>query len=582
MIRRTDSGARAARTALWLLAVAALATARLVPAGAADEKEITLKTRIQSATIYSDQAQVTRGDRVDLKAGIWKLVCDDLPQGFSESSLQVEGRGTAQARIMGVDIVRIKGRAAESPRYKELKDKLDKLTGTRDTLQIELASVRSSAEYLDSYARFPFEKAQSKLAPEIFRVQDWKNVIEFIQAERVKTNEKIDALGKREKKLVEEITWLGNQLNEMQVKGDWTKRVVIDCEVRTPGYLDLSLMYNVSGATWSPEYLIRFDTAKETINFTYNARLQQYTGEDWTGIAASLSTARPQLGAAPPEIAPLYLSQPALPRLKDELHVRGGRTAAVQMQIDGVVSAVAQKAGVAAPAEAEEFDMERSGVDAFSNEFAATFSIPKAVDLASGADPRRVMILQETLSGKLSRYTAPRLAPNVYIKGDVTNTLEAPLLAGTADVYIETAAGGQGTMSNFVGKETIKPVMTGQEFAVHLGIDQNVKVAHKLEKKEYLTKEGAAVKKIRYSYLITLESFKTEAVEIKLQDRIPVSTLKDVKVTNVDLEPKPAEEREDGILTWNVATAPKEKKEIRVAFTIEFPGDWPEYFLRLE
>ena len=192
-------------------------------------------------------------------------------------------------------------------------------------------------------------------------------------------------------------------------------------------------------------------------------------------------------------------------------------------------------------------------------------------------------ILQGTLTGKLSRYTAPRLSQNVYITGDVTNSLEAPLLAGPADVYIESpAAGGKGKTSSFVGKERMKAVATGQEFPVHLGIDQDLKVTHKLEKKEYLTKEGAPARKIRYSYLVTIENFKKDAANVKLQDRIPVSTLKEVKVTNVDLEPRPAEEREDGILTWNLSPAPKQKIEIRIAYTIEFPGDWPEYLLNLE
>jgi hypothetical protein len=69
---------------------------------------------------------------------------------------------------------------------------------------------------------------------------------------------------------------------------------------------------------------------------------------------------------------------------------------------------------------------------------------------------------------------------------------------------------------------------------------------------------------------------------VKLQDRIPVSAMKEIKVTNVDIEPKPAEEREDGILSWNLAPAPKQKTEIRIAYTIEFPGDWDEPSIPLE
>jgi uncharacterized protein (TIGR02231 family) len=551
------------------LAVLAFSILCSLSVGASDEKEIPLETRIAAATVYSDRAQVTRTGAVELKTGLYKLVCGDLPRSFDESSLQVEGKGTARSRIMGIDVVKVRGLAAESPRYKELKDKLERLTAGRDTLQIEHGALTSSAQFLDNFARFPFEKGSTKLATEIFRVQDWKNVLEFIGSERVKTNEKIGGLDKRITKLNEEINWIAGQLNEMQTKDDWSRRVVVDCEIASSGTLDLAFTYNVPGAQWGPEYQIRYDTVKESIELAYNARIRQSTGEDWKNVAVTLSTARPQIGAAPPEITPLYLQQM-------QREVRGGRSKALMQEID-----VAATAPFAAPE--EEFKAEIPGAELASSEFAASFAIPKAVDLPSSLDFRRVLVLQGTLAGKLSRYAAPRFSQNVYVKGDVTNSLEAPLLSGPADVYIESAtAGAKGKTSNFVGKEQLKGVATGQQFPVHLGIDQDIKVTHKLEKKEYLAKEGAPIKKIRYSYLITIESFKKDAAGVKLQDRIPVSMMKEIKVTNVDLEPRPAEEREDGILTWNLSPVPKQKVEVRVSYTIEFPGDWPEYLLNLE
>ena len=566
-----------ARAGSFAIAVSlALSILRPLSGGASDGKEVPLETRIAAATIYSDRAQVTRTGSVDLAAGLYKLICVDLPRSFDESSLQIEGKGTARSRIMGIDVVRVRGLAAESPRYKELKDKLERLTARRDTLQIEHGALASSAQFLDDFAKLPFDTGSTKLTTEIFRVQDWKNVLDFLGSERVKTNEKIGGLDKRIAKLNEEISWISGQLNEMQTKDDWSRRVVVDCEIASPGTLELALTYNVHGAQWGPEYQIRYDTAKESIELAYNAWIKQFTGEDWKNVAVTLSTARPQIGAAPPEIAPLYLQR--RPRLRP-------------MPTDDVVSAVALKSGVVqaageealAEAPPEEFEAEIPGAELASSEFAASFAIPKAVDLPSSLDFRRVLVLQGTLAGKLSRYAAPRFSQNVYVTGDVTNSLEAPLLAGPADVYIESAAAGaKAKTSSFVGKERLKAVLTGQEFPIHLGIDQDIKATHKLEKKEYLTKEGALVKKIRYSYLITIESFKKGAESVKLQDRIPVSTVKEIKVTNVDLEPRPAEEREDGIITWNVAPAPKQKVEIRIAYTIEFPGDWDESPLNLE
>ncbi len=564
------------KTNVWTPAIAGMLILFLVPARAAgsDEAALTLETTVVSATVYTDRAQVTRSGRIDLRPGAWRIVCDDLPQGFDDASLRVEGAGTAETRIMGVDIVILRGRIAESPRYKELKEKLERLAGRRDTLRIELESFQSSLAYLENLARFPFEKGSSKLATEIFRVQDWKSVLEFLGGERVKTNERIDGHNKKIAKLSEEISWVEGELRKMQMHDDWSKRVVVDIEAKTAGSLDLDLAYNVGGATWAPEYTIRYRTAEDAIVLGYNARVRQSTGEDWNGVAVSLSTARPQIGAASPEVQPYYITR-RMPRIMksaaEEMKVRGGRDQ--EVAFDVTAADVARAPGV--------FEAERPGAELEAASFAATFAIPKRVDLPSGADPRRALILEERLTGTLARYTAPRLSQNVFVRAAASNTLAVPLLAGMADVYVETGT-GRAAQSIFVGKEMLPQIAPGQEFPVPLGADQDYKVTQKLEKKEYLAKEGAATKKIRYHFLVTLESFKKEALAVKIQDRVPVSTLKEVRVTNVDLEPKPAEQLENGIVTWNLSPAPKAKVEIRVAYTIEFPGDWDESMLNIE
>jgi uncharacterized protein (TIGR02231 family) len=581
--RRAMMSRSAIAIAILVLLAAFLSIAPL--AGSAADDEITLKTKIAAASVYSDRAQVTRSGKVDLKAGSFKLVCDDLPQGFDESSLQVEGKGTAAVKILGVDVVRVQGQLTESPRYTELKGRLDKLNARRDSIQIEIASLNGSIEFLNNYAKYPFTEKEAKAAPDAFRTQDFKTLMDFIGSERSKTTAKVDALGKRTKKLDEEISWVNQQLQEMQTKDNWTKRVVIDCEASSPGELRLDLTYNVTGATWRPEYLVRFDAKKEALALSYNARIQQYTGEDWKGVAVQLSTAQPQLGAAPPELSALYLTRRP-PRPIGGVEYERSQSLmrkSSEVTANDVSTGFGAGASALTPPAPQEFDLAREETSVATTSFAANFSIQKAVDLPSGAEPRRVLILENSLAGTLSRYAAPRLSRNVYAREKVVNTLEAPILGGSADVYVETApAGGGQPTSNFVGKEPLSTIPIGQEFSVDLGIDQDVKATFKLEKREYLTKEGAAVKKIRYHYLITIESFKPGPAAVTVQDRIPVSTLKDVKVTGVDLSPEPSEQREDGILTWNLAPGPKEKKEIRIVYTIELPGDWPEQEINLE
>jgi uncharacterized protein (TIGR02231 family) len=571
-----------------LIVLFAIVIAPTAPPAAETAAEEQMETKIASATIYSGIAQVTRTGRIDVKKGIYRIVCEDLPAGFNESSLQVEGAGTARAAILGVDIIELPGEVSETPKYKELKERLESLEAGRDSLQITLQSLHKRREFITSLGSYPFQEQKEKEPLDIFRVQDWKNLMDFLEKERILVERKLYDVGIKAKKIMEKIEWIKMELNTMRVKAQWKKLVAIDCEVASAGHLDFDLSYIVEGADWTPEYNVRYAAADDIVELTYNARIRQVTGEDWKNVSVILSTARPQIGAAPPELEPYYvvmrqraplgygydkeskleetivgktLESEALVRIGGELHVRGGSSAYTPPT---------------APVSQAEMISE-------SSDFATNLTIKKAVDLESGADPKRVTVLRQELTGEFSRNTVPRLSQNVFIRGGFENTLGIPILSGGAEVYIETPGpGGKGRTSNFVGKETLEPVIAGEEFELHLGADQDIKVEHERVKKERLTKRGAKTTKIRYSYLITLESFKKDSVEVTVQDRIPVSSLKDIKIEKIDIDPKPGEEQDDGILTWILEMAPGGKQEITIAYTISFPGDWPERSLNIE
>ena len=543
----------------------------------AKEMEITLETKIASATLYSGLAHVTRSGRIEVKPGMYRIICDDLPKGFTESSLQVSGRGTAKATVLGVDIVQLRGEVTETPRYRELEERLELLTAQRDSLGITLSSLQERKAFIANLGSYPFRnQPEEKEKLDIFRVADWKTLIDFLEKERTAAERKTYHINDHVQELKKEIDWITAELGSMRSKGTWNKRVAIDCEVASAGNLDLDLSYIVPGGKWEPEYTARYRASDGMVELVYNAKLWQVSGEDWKRTSVTLSTARPQIGAAPPELAPYYIVVRG-----DELHVRG-KTAKAQ-EYDELETARGGADRVYEDVAELPAPVGTMAAATAASEFATNLTIRKPVDLASGADPRRFMILTEELEGEFTRFTVPRMSQKVFVRGTFTNTLDVPILAGTAEVYIETPGpGGKGTVSTFVGKEGIGSVIAGEEFDLHLGVDQDMKIEHKRVKKERLSKQGAKTTKFRYSYLITLESFKGDSVTVTLRDRIPVSRIKEVKVEDVDLEPKPDEEREDGILTWKLALPPKGKQEITIEYTIEFPGDWPARRLNIE
>ena len=74
--------------------------------------------------------------------------------------------------------------------------------------------------------------------------------------------------------------------------------------VATAGKLDVELRYAVPGASWVPSYDARLRAADRAIELTYYGMVRNATGEDWNGIALTLSTARPGLGGGAPGLCP--------------------------------------------------------------------------------------------------------------------------------------------------------------------------------------------------------------------------------------------------------------------------------------
>ncbi len=64
---------------------------------------VDIEAPIKEVTVYSDRALVIRCDKVELEVGEHELRVNNLPQ-FLRDSLRAAGRGTAEIRILNVDV----------------------------------------------------------------------------------------------------------------------------------------------------------------------------------------------------------------------------------------------------------------------------------------------------------------------------------------------------------------------------------------------------------------------------------------------------------------------------------------------
>jgi len=654
--------------ALLLLCAVFVATAPALAAG--DEEELPLKTKIISATVYGRQAQVVRRGSVRLEPGAAQFVCSDLPEKFVESSLSVEGTGVAGARIIGIDLRRTETTDVESPRFKELYEELRKLDAKMERLQIRHTALVRRKELARSISQFSSDVGKEQMAEGDFAPSYWEGVLAFFETENVGTADRTDELEGEMGEVEARRAWVRGELRAMQIGEGPGREVVVDCESESGGDLTVELTYLVPDATWYPEYTVRYIERDNEVELTYAARIAQATGEDWESVSALLSTATPHVGAAPPELIPLYLggttgtirgrvtdssSGTALPfanvsvvgtssgtitnqdgvyvitdvpagthtvqvnymgyrtSRKSRVRVSVGRVARVDFALDPE-TLMAEELSVAAERpmvdavrtasagspDADEIRV-RGGrssevkyyeeppavphveAEVLGSEFAANLVIRKPVDLETGAEPRRSLVVRRRIPGSFVLRSVPRLSEHVFVKGTLVNPLEFPMLPGAAETYVETVPeGSNAKVSNFVGKDHIEAIASGEEFEMYLGIDQNVKVGHELTKKEVLSRESSKTTKVRYTFAITAENFRRDAVEVHIADRVPVSTIKEVKIDDLEMVPEPDEHTEDGLVTWKLSMEPGEKQEIAVEYVVEFPSGMSPASLGIE
>jgi hypothetical protein len=680
---------RNAHTSLCTVAVlAVLFVAALVAGAVADDpgnsnhtgNDVSLETKIASATVYSHQAQIVRRGTVSLAAGSSRILCSDLPEGFVETSLIVEGRGSAEAQIVGIDFERREDDYRGTPRYKELSEELETLHAERADLIIQRDAIKRREAMTRSVSDLSVSKGREQLAAGTFSMQEWRELLAFIEEETLAGELRLQEIREKSDEIEKRMRWIDGEMRKMRGNATGGKDLIVDCEVASAGDLTFEITYIVGGASWHPEYTVRYIEEFDEVELTYAARISQSTGEDWNGVDVLLSTASPHVGAAPPTLFPHFLgavrgaitgrvtdattgaplgfanimvvgtpyggttnrdghyeirgvesgkytiqagymgyeptrrvnirviagatkrvdmalqparisagetatrrgmdsedmrirpintvaeaiaTQPGVVLHEGEIHVRGGRSSEVKMYVDAPAISYAE-------------------MTVAGSEFAANLVIAKPVELETGAEPKRVLVVQRRIPGTFVREAIPRYSDHVFVRGTLVNPLDVPILAGPAEVYVESAPAQEGPpVTNFVGKDSIQDVAPGEEFTMYLGVDQSLKVEQEIAR-EVLTRAGSRKTKIRYTVSIMSESFRKLPAELWVLDRVPVSMIKDVAVRDIEILPEPDEHDEEGLLTWKLTLDAGERAEIVTEYTVEFPSAFTPRGINLE
>jgi uncharacterized protein (TIGR02231 family) len=528
----------------------------------------TLSSQITHITVFTDRAQVTRSAQMELESGEHTLVFDQLPATIDQNSVQVSGEG--KATLANVKFQKVYYQAmSDSARqtfYEEklrLEDDLKLSSQKNKRLEQEKELIENIAKKITTPAE---ETAGTELEPE-----KWLKMIDFYHEKLEKLDAQLWEMEKSARNIREQLQQINYQLQQAGGKDSKVKnQVALVVQMPENGSLVLHLSYIVSQARWFPIYDLRVSTETKQMNLTYNAIIQQNTGEDWQNVQLKLSTAQPAISGHQPELSPWRIWVYEMPKRAYQSNKPASQSMMVNMMPQGFVGGMSAEADL--DMEEEKFqDMLKSTSVVETKTTSVFFNIVGSHTIQSDFTDHKVTILLEDFAAHFRYSTVPKLAPYAYLKAKVINNTEFPLLAGESNVFLD---------NNFVATSKLDAIAPSEEFWTFLGIDEGMKVEHKFLKKYEKKEGGIFTKKTKvwiYEYQIKLKSFKKTTEEIVVWDQLPISGNESVKVQLIEPTYKEdtnkLKKNEWEFLEWFFILQPNEEMLIPFKFSVEYPHE---------
>ncbi|MBI3320459.1 MAG: mucoidy inhibitor MuiA family protein [Candidatus Omnitrophica bacterium] len=522
---------------------------------------IEAESRIVAATVFPDRAGVVRRASVRLSKGAHAVEFAPLPSHVEPESVTARGVGEIPVTLYGVRLITKQLETAQDPKAKTLEEAIRNVTRRQQRLHGTKQILEQERKYLGSIQAASSEQIGKDLVTKSPSASDAASLLAFLDESLLKNVERDQEADAEMETLSQELDKLQRELAVLtQGRYQQETAILVDLEAHEGGVFQLEVSYRVPGATWQPSYEARAATHADDVELISYGLVRQQTGEDWTDVRLTLSTAKPAMAGSMPELKPWFLrpwepvrnmpaAEPAFARklsaLKEE---RVDEQAA-----DQPTSAVEAKVAYAT--------VETQGPS-------VTFTLPKPASVPADWQPHKVPVASQRFKADLAYEATPKLLPDAFLRAKVTNTTDTLYLAGPVSVFLDGA---------FVATAALKQVAPNEAFDLYLGVDERVKVERKSlkERVEVSLLPGlhGKTKSTDYEFLTTIENFTGRRITVMVFDQVPVSEREEIVIESV--KPVPGEIEKDkeqpGIFHWSLDLAPGQKQELKLSYRVRHP-----------
>jgi uncharacterized protein (TIGR02231 family) len=508
-----------------------------------------VKSKIKEVTVFLNRAQVTNTAHVYLPAGKSQLVFEGLSTKLAKQSLQVSAKGSLTIMAVKHRINYLKS-FSKARRIKQLEDSLEYYQDRIAHINIEKEVLKSEEKMILANKKMGGQKGVS--AAELAEMAAfYRKRLSEIRFAVLRHNKKLQKYNIQRKKL-------RYQLREEEKNANKpTSEVLVTVSAKSAVNADFELNYIVMNAGWRPIYDLRAKNSKSPIQLSYKAEVFQNTGIDWNNVDITLSTGNPTQSGYKPDLRPEYVNlfTPVSKKsLSEEIEV----DLDVNFDIPISEKVVPPPPPPAKPANNKTVADFTRVVEAT---FATKFGISIPYSIPSNGKPQLVDVKNHTLKTIYNRSAVPKLDKDAFLMAQLVNWEQFNLLSGKANIYFE---------GTFVGETYLNTNNTKDTLAISLGRDKRIIIDRK-QVKEFSSKKflGSKIKQT-YGYEIAVRNTKNEAVELIIDEQIPIS--KNSKVTVELLEAEGAQvDKTTGKVTWKLTLQSKQATKVLLKYSIKYP-----------
>ena len=587
-------------------------------------KEKSITSKVKSATIFLNNAQVTRIKEVKLDKGIQLLKFIGLSPFIDKKSIQIKAKNI---EIQAVNFK--KNYLSKNKKSIELISLEKKLNFLDKEIEKENVNLLTTQEKI----RF-FKENRSIRGSQTLTVIALKETAQFygdqmnlLNIKELNSNNTLKRL-QREKKLVTK------QLEGLTIKNSYfTGEIIVKVTSDLAKNTDFQLIYNVSNVSWYPTYDVRVTDINSPLTIVYKANVKQNSKVDWNNVKLQFSSANPNQSTKAGKITPYFIGYGTRPPnyknnideisgyvsdnkgnlpgvsvivkgttigtetnfdgkysikipnskstlvfsylgYKTEERLTNNSTINVTMQENNVSlnEIVVTARGIKREKKALGYSASyiKTGekdsnysipTEEIVNQTSVSFKIIEPYTIKSSNKDYVVSMKTYQTDATYIYYTVPRIEERAFLVASLKNWEQYNLLEGEASIYFE---------DTFIGTSLIDTRFTKNNLDISLGVDKNITVK-RTKSKDFTTKQFIGNKKEETSlWDIAIKNNKRQSIKIIILDQIPISTREEITIA-LDKSFNGELDKKTGEIKWLKIINSNDIEEFQLKYTARYP-----------